>query len=154
AKPESKKGVHLPHQIQSKSILDKIASDPNIIERSSEEGKLLKNKEAEAEAAQPEASMPAPDPKLRPLKDGEFTLYKSGDGCDQCAGNGYIGRLGIYEVLEVSEQLQQMITSHATSEDIQKQAIQSGMLTMQQDGFLKSLRGLTTIEEILRVTRE
>ncbi|HEX7259753.1 MAG TPA: GspE/PulE family protein, partial [Candidatus Saccharimonadia bacterium] len=138
---------------QAKSILDKIASDPNI-ERSANNAKVLKQQEAELEVEQPKPALPAPDPKLRSLKDGEFALYKAGDGCDQCAGNGYMGRLGIYEVLEVDEKIQQMIINHSTSEDIQKQAIESGMLTMQQDGFLKSLRGLTTIEEILRVTRE
>ncbi len=143
---------------RSKSILDKIASDPNIFDRSSEEAKLLKNQEIKHQAAQEaqhaETVAPLTDSKLRSLKNGEFSLFKAGDGCDQCAGNGYLGRLGIYEVLEVNEKIQQMIINHATSEDIQTQAVQSGMLTMQQDGFLKSLRGLTTIEEILRVTRE
>jgi len=62
--------------------------------------------------------------------------------------------MGIYEVLEVSEMIQKMIVGHATADDIQMQAIRGGMLTMQQDGFVKALMGLTTIEEILRVTRE
>ncbi len=158
-KPPAKKELRPLHPIgQSKSILDKIASDPNIIERSSEDAKLLKQKAAEldpiAEEPPPAAAELVSGPELKALKNGQFTLYKASDGCDQCGGNGYLGRLGIYEVLEVNTQIQQMIVSHATSEDIQKQAIQSGMLTMQQDGFLKSLRGLTTIEEILRVTRE
>jgi type II secretory ATPase GspE/PulE/Tfp pilus assembly ATPase PilB-like protein len=62
--------------------------------------------------------------------------------------------MGIYEVLEVDEAINKMIVSHATSEEIQVSAIKSGMLTMQQEGFIKALLGMTTIEEILRVTRE
>jgi type II secretory ATPase GspE/PulE/Tfp pilus assembly ATPase PilB-like protein len=62
--------------------------------------------------------------------------------------------MGIYEVLEVDETVQKMIVSHATSEEIQDASVKAGMLTMQQDGFLKVLRGMTTVEEILRVTRE
>jgi len=61
--------------------------------------------------------------------------------------------MGIYEVLEVTEMVQKMIVGHATADDIQMQAIRDGMLTMQQDGFVKALMGKTTIEEILRVTR-
>ncbi len=135
---------------RSKTILEKIAADPNIVDRSSAEAKELKQKNTEVEVDKGKPQVAA-NPELH---SGEFMLYKAGDGCDQCAGNGYQGRIGIYEVLQVDEQIQQMIISHATSEDLQAQAIRSGMLTMQQDGFLKSLRGLTTIEEILRVTRE
>jgi type II secretory ATPase GspE/PulE/Tfp pilus assembly ATPase PilB-like protein len=62
--------------------------------------------------------------------------------------------MGIYEVLEVDEPISKMIVGHGTSDDIQMSAIRSGMLTMQQDGFVKALLGKTTIEEILRVTRE
>ncbi len=62
--------------------------------------------------------------------------------------------MGIYEVLEVDEAISKMIVGRATSDDIQMQAVRSGMLTMQQDGFVKALQGKTTIEEILRVTRE
>ena len=135
----------------STSILDKIASDPNIIERSAKEAKGAK-------AHEPAPTKPAEathaGAHTRALKAGEFLLYQVGPGCGQCGHNGYQGRLGIYEVLEVNEAIQQMIVDHDTSEDLQAQATKSGMLTMQQDGFLKALRGLTTIEEILRVTRE
>jgi type IV pilus assembly protein PilB len=67
---------------------------------------------------------------------------------------GYRGRLGIYEVLYNSTSIQKLIMARATSDDIQQQAIREGMVTMQLDGFIKALRGETTIEEILRVTRE
>ena len=67
---------------------------------------------------------------------------------------GYRGRVGIYEVLFNSESIQKLIMSHATSTQIQEQAIREGMVTMQLDGLIKALRGETTIEEILRVSRE
>ena len=76
------------------------------------------------------------------------------EGCDECGHNGFKGRVGIYEVLGISIPIQKMITANATSNDIQEQAISEGMVTMQTDGFIKSLRGITTIDEILRATRE
>lgn len=141
-----------------KTILDKIASDPNIINRSSTDAAKAKVvaqvTQAAKEAPKPAAAPPAPKVDPRHLKDGEFILYKSGPGCNECGVTGYIGRMGIHEVLEVTETIQKLIVTHATSEDIQQAGIKEGMLTMQQDGFLKALRGVTTVEEILRVTRE
>jgi len=128
------------------SILEKIAADPNIIEHPPAGTKAVGK-------APPETAK-APKNPIRALKSGEFALYHAGDGCDQCGDGGYSGRLGIYEVLGVDEVIQKLIISHATSEEIQTQAIKEGMLTMQQDGFLKAVQGLTTVEEILRVTRE
>jgi type II secretory ATPase GspE/PulE/Tfp pilus assembly ATPase PilB-like protein len=62
--------------------------------------------------------------------------------------------MGIYEVLKNTTDVQKMIVGAATSEEIQNQAIKEGMLTMQLDGLIKALLGMTSIEEILRVTRE
>lgn len=76
------------------------------------------------------------------------------EGCDECSHTGYKGRIGIYEVLGVTSAIQKFITSSATSEQIQDQAIIDGMTTMQTDGLVKTLRGNTTLEEVLRVTRE
>jgi type IV pilus assembly protein PilB len=76
------------------------------------------------------------------------------DGCSSCGHTGYKGRVGIYEVLDNSSSVQKLIVSNATSESIQEEAIKSGMITMEVDGFIKALRGQTTIEEILRVTSE
>jgi type IV pilus assembly protein PilB len=138
------------------SILDKIAADPNIINRSlGDAGKpLLPATPAAAPGAAP-APAPAPVPAdPSKLKAGEFLLYRAGAGCEACGGQGYQGRMGIYEVLEVDETLSKMIVGHATSDDLQMAAVRAGMLTMQQDGFVKALQGKTTIEEILRVTRE
>lgn len=82
-------------------------------------------------------------------------LWKANpEGCDECSHTGYKGRIGIYEVLGVSIPVQQMIVANATSNQLQDQAISEGMITMQTDGLVKSLRGNTTLEEVLRVTRE
>ncbi len=82
-------------------------------------------------------------------------LWKAHDGgCDACNHVGYKGRMGIYEVLETTNEVQKLIVSNTTSDVIQTQAIRDGMLTMQMDGFVKALCGQTSIEEILRVTRE
>ncbi len=85
-----------------------------------------------------------------------ISLFKVGDdeSCDDCGGIGYKGRIGIYEVLEVDESLSRLIVESGTADDIQSKAIENGLITMQLDGFLKCLQGKTTIEEILRVTRE
>lgn len=83
------------------------------------------------------------------------TLWKaSPGGCDECSHTGYKGRIGIYEVLGNSLTIQKLIIANATSSQIQSQAISEGMVTMQTDGLIKALRGQTTIEEVLRVTKE
>ncbi len=76
------------------------------------------------------------------------------DDNEDGAHNGYKGRVGIYEVLGISVPIQKLITGNSTSNDIQDLAIDEGMVTMQSDGLIKALRGETTIEEVLRVTKE
>jgi type IV pilus assembly protein PilB len=76
------------------------------------------------------------------------------DGCESCNHSGYKGRIGMYEVLSNSTAIQKMIVSGSTSEAIEQTAISENMLTMQLDGLIKSLRGQTTIEEVLRVTSQ
>jgi len=68
--------------------------------------------------------------------------------------HGYSGRAGIYEVMDVNDDIQKLIVSHATSSEIQRLAVSQGMITMRQDGYLKSLSGLTTLEEVNRVTSD
>ncbi|HOF42844.1 MAG: GspE/PulE family protein [Patescibacteria group bacterium] len=84
-------------------------------------------------------------------KDLKFYRAK---GCEQCSSEGYRGRLGIYEVLEVDEEIGKLITSNATSDGIEKKAREKGMRIMAEDGFIKALQGLTSIEEVMRVTKE
>jgi type IV pilus assembly protein PilB len=74
------------------------------------------------------------------------------EGCESCNHTGYRGRIGIYEVLDNSSNIQKMIVTNETSENIQNVAIKDGMVTMQIDGLVKALRGQTTVEEVLRVT--
>lgn len=86
---------------------------------------------------------------------GIALLWKpSHDGCNDCRGTGYNGRVGIYEVLANSLTVQKLIMNNSTSAQIQAQAVTEGMVTMQTDGIVKALRGLTTVEEVLRVTKE
>jgi type IV pilus assembly protein PilB len=87
-------------------------------------------------------------------KDVKYLWRAHKGGCDACNHNGYKGRIGIYEALGNSEEIQAMIVNNSTSDKIQQQAMAEGMISMQMDGFIKALRGLTAIEEILRVTRE
>jgi type II secretory ATPase GspE/PulE/Tfp pilus assembly ATPase PilB-like protein len=91
---------------------------------------------------------------LRRLHPGPFKLYTPGPGCAHCNGTGYQGRIGLYEVLEVDSALQQMIIHHAPPAAMQRQAVKAGMLTLQQDGLLKSLNGLTTVAEVMHAIRK
>ncbi len=79
--------------------------------------------------------------------------YK-GEGCIRCKYTGFKGRSGIYELLQVSEQIQNLIVNKATALDIRRQALKEGMKTMIVDGLLKVKKGETTIEEVFRVTSE
>jgi type IV pilus assembly protein PilB len=67
---------------------------------------------------------------------------------------GYKGRAGVYEVMDISDSIQKLIVARATSSEIQKAAVAEGMITMRQDGFLKVLNGMTTVEEVNRVTAD
>lgn len=68
--------------------------------------------------------------------------------------HGYSGRAGLYEVMDVTEEIQNLIVKRATTAEIQKAAIQQGMITMRQDGYLKALNGITTLEEVNRVAAD
>jgi len=85
------------------------------------------------------------------LKNQKF--YK-GEGCSECNKKGYMGRIGIYEVIAVTEKLRSLITQKATSDVLSKAAQTEGAITMLQDGLDKVASGLTTIEEVIRVIRE
>lgn len=78
-----------------------------------------------------------------------YTLYQGRDKPD--TPNGYKGRVGLYEVFNITEEIQELILNHATSGEIQKKAQEQGMLTMRQDGYLKALAGKTTLGEVNRV---
>lgn len=79
-----------------------------------------------------------------------YTLYKGVDSPE--TPGGYKGRMGIYEVFNISDRIQQLVLNRATSAEIQKAAVEEGMVTMREDGYLKALNGLTTIKEVDRVS--
>ena len=81
-----------------------------------------------------------------------YTLVRGVDTPQQ--PHGYSGRAGIYEVMDVNQEIQKMIVKHATSAEIQQKAVSQGMITMRQDGYLKALSGITTLEEVNRVTSD
>jgi len=88
------------------------------------------------------------------LSDAELegiTFYK-GTGCDNCNGSGYKGRQGLYEVMAMSPTLRRMVLQGASSAELQKQAVEEGMLTLRMDGMLKVRRGITTLEEVIKET--
>lgn len=82
----------------------------------------------------------------------EFTVYQ-GNGCKVCHATGYAGRIGVFEVLEVSRSIRELIVRRNDSDVIAAKAIAEGMATMLDDGLDKVVKSLTTIEEVLRVTR-
>lgn len=82
-----------------------------------------------------------------------FKLYK-GKGCPECSNTGYLGRIGIFEVLPVTEKIGRLILERSAASEIEKQAVEEGMVTMKQDGYLKVVEGITTIEEVLRVAQD
>lgn len=80
----------------------------------------------------------------------EFKLYR-GRKCEKCGDTGYSGRIGIFEVLKVNEKLGKLILERAPAVQIEKEAVAEGMLLMQQDGYVKAMAGITTLEEVMRV---
>ncbi len=87
------------------------------------------------------------------LKNDELILYKA-TGCKECGDIGYSGRLAIIEFLVMNDSLRKMVMEHKESGLIQEEAVAGGMLTIYQDGLAKVVKGLTTLDEVLRVTTE
>jgi general secretion pathway protein E len=86
-------------------------------------------------------------------EDRDIVLHHPG-GCEQCAGTGYIGRVSIMEMLPMTDPLRSLVMRHATASELRAEAVKEGMLTMYENGLRKAVRGVTTFEEVLRVTRE
>ncbi len=105
---------------------------------------------------EPHAALPevVEQMNLRRLQpQGDVVLYRP-VGCADCSGTGYFGRVCILEMMTMTDNLRSLIMRHATAGDLRAAAIMEGMETMFENGLRKSLAGLTTIEEVLRVTRE
>jgi general secretion pathway protein E len=80
-------------------------------------------------------------------------LYR-GQGCEQCRGTGYRGRMGIYELFPITEDARSLMLRRVASRDIRQHAVAAGMVTLRMDGWRRACEGLTTVDEILRVTQE
>jgi type II secretory ATPase GspE/PulE/Tfp pilus assembly ATPase PilB-like protein len=84
---------------------------------------------------------------------GEIKLFK-GKGDPDCGNSGYFGRIGIFEVLPISEKIGKLILERSDAASIGNEAREEGMITLKQDGYLKAIEGITTVEEVLRVAQE
>jgi type II secretory ATPase GspE/PulE/Tfp pilus assembly ATPase PilB-like protein len=88
--------------------------------------------------------------RSKKFEDIEFYRPKPSKNCP----DGYSGRIGIYEILEVTETIKNLITSQTTADVIEERAKKEGMISMSEDGIIKAAQGITSIEEVLRVTLE
>lgn len=135
---------HTPSKEETTSLLE-------LFRLSEDEGFEIAHKLEEQAASQNVGK----DTPLSSTETSFKTIWKaSPDGCEECNHTGYRGRIGVYEVLGNSVAIQKMIMSGATSQQIQDQAIEEDMITMQTDGLIKMLRGNTSLDEVLRVTKE
>jgi len=85
-------------------------------------------------------------------EDARQVVPQHGGGCDKCNGTGYKGRVGLYEVMEISEPLKELVLVGASSQELRRKAVEEGMVTLRQSGIEKIKAGVTTIEEVLRET--
>lgn len=86
-------------------------------------------------------------------KEGKRMMLPKIVGCEKCNNTGYLGRIAIYEVMPISEKISKLIVSKSSASDIQKLAMEEGMLTMKQDGYVKVLEGVTSMDEVIRVAQ-
>jgi type IV pilus assembly protein PilB len=85
-------------------------------------------------------------------EDAETVVPKRGHGCDRCNNTGYKGRIGLYEVMEIGEEIRELILVGASALELRRKAVDSGMITLRQSGLLKVMEGITTLEEVGRET--
>jgi general secretion pathway protein E len=82
-----------------------------------------------------------------------ITFYRA-EGCDACGNSGFRGRIAVFELLEMDDEIARLVLARAEAREIQRAGLDAGMRTMLADGVAKARRGLTTLDEVLRVTRE
>jgi type IV pilus assembly protein PilB len=87
------------------------------------------------------------------IEPGDVTFYR-GEGCPACKSTGYKGRVGLFELMETNEKIRAMIVARASSSSLKAAAAQTGFKTLRQEGLLKAVKGITTVEEVLRVTQD
>lgn len=100
-----------------------------------------------------DVSMTADEAVVLEIEPSSIPLIKRGTGCERCGGTGYRGRVGLYELLMLTDEIRHLITSGADANIIRKQAIKEGMQTLREDALDKLRKGVTTPEEVVRVTR-
>ncbi len=137
-----------------------VASTINIIIAQRLVRKICEKCRASYNLAPEEISLIENDPKMKAVFKKKkvdnlknIRVYKS-VGCPVCGNTGYSGRLGVFEALEINEEIKKLVLARASSDEIADMAKKSGMTTMFEDGIDKVLKGETTLEEVLRVTRE
>lgn len=96
---------------------------------------------------------PVPQELKKELRIEQDHLWR-GAGCEKCSNTGYRGRIGIFELLVINDEIRNMIMEKATSRELREKAISLGMKTLRQDGIEKVVKGITTAEEVLRVTQQ
>jgi type IV pilus assembly protein PilB len=82
----------------------------------------------------------------------EYVVPSHGKGCDRCNNTGYKGRIGLYEVMEITEQLRELILVGGSALELRRKALDEGMVSLRQSGLRKIADGVTTIEEVVRET--
>jgi type II secretory ATPase GspE/PulE/Tfp pilus assembly ATPase PilB-like protein len=88
------------------------------------------------------------------VTDGQGIELFRGEGCDACRKTGYKGRVGVYELFIITEEVRSLILRKASTGEIRRKAVENGMVTLREDSWAKARAGFTTVEEILRVTQE
>jgi type IV pilus assembly protein PilB len=84
--------------------------------------------------------------------EAQKVVPKKGKGCEKCNNTGYKGRVGLYEVMEVTEELRELILVGASALELKRKAVEEGMITLRRSGLCKVMEGVTTIEEVARET--
>ena len=106
---------------------------------------------SDAKTRASDAAKPFMDEITLDTKMADIPTFR-GKGCEQCEGSGLRGRQGLYEVLNMTPRLRKLIMQSAGAAEIQKAAIEEGMLTLRMDGWLKVLKGITTLDQVVRET--
>ena len=98
-----------------------------------------------------ERKIPAAERQVYEREVGETrTLFEYGAGCNHCAGTGYRGRVAVFELLVLNDEVRRLVLRNANSDDVQAAALEAGMRTMLKDGMLKAKMGMTTPTEVLK----
>ncbi len=89
--------------------------------------------------------------RVREMKEEDVVVYR-GKGCEHCSNTGYSGRTGLFELMMINDDIRRLIVEKSSSDKIRRAAMENGMLTLAEDGWYKVLKGVTSIEEVVRVT--